>query len=300
MEYNQREWSRIEIDVRRENIAYNIKIIKTLWKLRHGEFGIRVVKGNENDPTNLFGTLEKSQETLRQWEMQQVVLNRDKMYRWAKKIEQKTDIPGEYLLGQEMINLSDFGGGGHKEYKEFFVEYEHLYDMIDELKNNEMGGVSNKELEVDEDKAKRMNLSEIESYMTNLEESVKNEFEEIVSDAMQSITVIKEYNQNIDNTLKKLLVDDFETMLFNRDRKLYRLIFFIYRKKKCGTGESVIELIRVLNDKHCVELERVGEGVLYEYIMVLRKQLKLAEATYMVATDIKKFDNEKHYKKIFD
>ena len=99
--------------------------------------------------------------------------------------------------------------------------------------------------------------------------------------------------------MKKLLVDDFEILLFNKDIKLYGLIFFLYRKKRCGTGNSIMEIIKVLNDKHVGELAEAGEEMLYEYILSLRNQLKLAEATYIVATDEKKMNNKKNYKKLF-
>lgn len=300
MEYNEKEWIRIDEEIRIENIAFNIKLIKALWKLRHGSYGERIIKGNENDPTNLYGTLEKSQEILRQWELHRIDLKMEKIFRWAKMIEEKTDIPGEYLSGQEMIDISFLGGGGPREYEVFWKAEEHLYDLIDELENHERIEIKNKEINLDEAKAKRMTLSEIESYLMKLDVTIKNQFLKIISEVELDIKVMKEYDNNLDNALRKLLVDDFETKLFNKNRKLYRLIFFIYRKKKCGTGNSIIELIRVLNDKHVGEMAEVGEEMLYKYILALRNQLKLAEATYIVATDTRKFNNEKNYKKIIN
>ena len=300
MNYKDEEWKKIDEDTRRKNIAYNIKVIRALWKLRYGSYGKRVINRNEHEFNNLFGTLEKSQETLRQWELQQIDLKKDKMFKWARKIEQKTDIPGEYLTGQEAINIVfSNGNSAYEEYEDFFEAYKSLYDLQEELNNKESKDITNKEIDTTED-VKKMSLSQIESYIKKEEKDIQNEFNKTIDAVKDNIYIIKEYNQKLEKEIRKLLVNDFEIKLFHQDIKLYGLVYFIYRGKKSSIGGSLPELIRALNNKHTKELGEYGESLLYEYIIALRNQLKLAEATYIVCTNMKKFDNTQNYKKLFD
>lgn len=300
MNYTDEEWERIKKGIRRKNIAYNIKVIRALWQLKHGSYGDRVINGNEYNSHNLFGTLEKSQETLRQWELQQIDLKKDKMFKWADTIEKKTDIPGEYLTGQEAINIVFSDGNSACEKYEVFIDlYVSLHDLQEELNNKESKAITNKEIDTTED-VKKMTLSQIESYIKKLEKDIQNEFKKTINTVKDNICKIKKYNQKLEEELKNLLVDDFENKLFQQDTKLYRLVYFIYRGKKSSIGESLTELIRALNNKHAKELGEYGESLLYEYIISLRNQLKLAEATYIVCSNMKKFDNTKNYKNLFD
>ena len=293
-----KEWDRIDYEVRIANIAYNIKVIRALWKLHYGGYGEKNIAQNENNPRNLYGSLERSQETLRQMELQQNDLKANSLFKWAQRIEKKTGIPGEYLTGQEMIDLSSVGGTGRQHYEVFFEEFSHLDDLIEELKAHENSDVMNKKIkETDISEVKKMNLREMESYVREHSKVLSKQMGDIASDAMQSIGVIKEYNAALDSCLSKLLTEDFEIRLSNNE-KLYNLVHYIYRGKISGTGDTVAQLIKILNKKRTKELKDAGEELLYDYIMALREQLKLAEAVYIVASDCNDFKNKKNLKNI--
>lgn len=296
MRYIDEEWYRIKYEERVQNLAFNIKVIRALWKLKYGDYGKKSIK--ENNPENIYGSLERSQETLRQMELQQHQLKQKKIFDWAKRIEDKTDIPSEYLTGQEMIDLTCVGGSDREKYKEYFEVFSELNDIVEDLRTHEYSKITKMNMKLTAEKAKKMNLREIEAYVEDkCREKPKKEIKDLVSKAQESINVIKEYNEKLDNCLNKLLTNDFELRL-EKQEKLYRLIYYIYLGKKSGTGESVAQIIKIMEKKKASDLKGAGEELLYKYIITLRNQLKLAESVYIVASDCKDFNNEKNLKEI--
>lgn len=298
MRYIDEEWNRIELGVRIENLAYNIKVIRALWKLHYGEYGSKSISENMNNPENLYGSLERSQETLRQIELQNYTLKQKSLFDWARRVEEKTGIPGEYLSGQEMINLSCVGGSGRAGYSDYFEEFSSLNDMIEELKQHEYDGIMKKNIkEKAADSIKKMNLRQLDNYIKKQSIVLNEQIQQLAKKAEQSINVIKEYDKTLDDSLRKLLTEDFEIKL-EREEKLYRLVYYIYRGKKSGTGDSLSQLIKILKNKRTKDLRGEGEEMLYKYIVALRDQLKLAESIYIVASDCGDFNNEKNLKNI--
>ena len=45
-------------------LAYNMKIIQALWKSIRGDLGKNMVRGNENDIYSLYGSIEKSKQSI--------------------------------------------------------------------------------------------------------------------------------------------------------------------------------------------------------------------------------------------
>lgn len=295
MRYIDEEWDRIKYEERVQNLAFNIKVIRALWKLKYGDYGKKSIK--ENNPENIYGSLERSQETLRQMELQQHQLKQKKIFDWAKRIEDKTGIPSEYLTGQEMIDLTCVGGSDREKYKEYYEKFTKLNDSIEELKEHEYSDFDAIEIDLTAEKAKKMNLKEMEIYIKEHGEALDEQINRLASDAQQSINVIKEYNEKLNASLIKLLTNDFELRL-EKQEKLYRLIYYIYLGKKSGTGESVAQIIKIMEKKKASDLKGAGEELLYKYIITLRKQLKLAESVYIVESDCKDFNNEKNLKEI--
>lgn len=298
MKYIEEEWNRVEMTERLANLAFNIKVIRASWSLQypHG-YGEKKIAENRNNPENLYGSLERSQETLRQMERQTYKLKKDSLFKWAKHIEEKTGIPGEYLTGQEMIDLCCVGGSGKEEYDKYFDKMADLYDTIEELKSNESNKVMNKNMKLTSEKAKKMNLREMKIYIDKCSMLLSDQIERLASDAQQSINFIKEYDEKLKECIKKLLSYDFEIKL-EKDEKLYRLVYYIFYGKKSGTGDSIAQIIKILKNKRTNELKNAGEELLYRYIMTLREQLKLAESVYIVASDCGDFNNEKNLKNI--
>lgn len=297
MRYIEEEWNRIDSMIRKENLAFNIKVIRAMWILKYGTYGEKSIKNAKDYTESIYSSLERSQETLRQIELQQSNLKQTTLFNWAKKIEDKTDIPGEYLTGQEIIDLTCVDGSTRDEYEEYFIEKTHLNDMIEELKQHESSEVINQNLEFDVDNSKKMNLREMEHYIEKCDKKIEQQIKDLASDAQQSINFIKEYDERLDESLRKLLTNDFEIRLEKYD-KIYRLVYYIYYGKKSGTGNSISQLIKILEKKKATELKNAGEELLYNYIIALRKQLKLAESVYIVASDYKDFKNEKKLKDI--
>ena len=76
-------------------LAYNLMVIKALWKSKWGNFGESTINGNVYDFSSLYRSIEKGKETIRVYIQCRYRYKEKSMCNWAERIEGKTGIPKE-------------------------------------------------------------------------------------------------------------------------------------------------------------------------------------------------------------
>ena len=253
-------------------LAYNMRIIQVLWKSIKGDFGENLVRDNEHNADNLYGSLGKSRQTIREIVFAEKDFEKHKIVEWANRIEKKTGIPKDYLAVKERIKLvSSFE-------EEFFPLYEDYIADCDKI-NDIIRGSRRKSLNWSTPKIKKY-LKEEKTFKE------QKAFKDIVGIAEKALENIRLFEQALTQEIDR--VKEISSVRGLRENvKRYRLIYFIRFKKKYGANhiEKIDDIMRVFDDIHTVQLKELGEAGLRMYIEELKKQLTLAEAVYTVAVD---------------
>ena len=253
-------------------LAYNMKIIQALWKSIRRDFGKNIVRGNENDINSLYGSIEKSKQSIYEMINAEKEFEVDKIDKWACRVEKKTGIPKEYLTGKERIKL----GSSFEE--TFYPLYEDYISDCDSI---------NEQLKRANEKSVNWSMAKIKKFV---KKHGKNEtiikFDKLIEEAEKALERIESFNKAFDKEINK--VKDIASVRGLRENpKRYKLIYFIqYGKKQDAIGiEKVQDIMRVIEDIRTAQLKDLGEAGLKIYIETLKKHLKLAESVYTVAVD---------------
>ena len=253
-------------------LAYNMKIIQALWKSIRGDLGKNIVRGNENDIHSLYGSIEKSKQSIYEMINAEKDFEVDKIDKWACRVEKKTGIPKEYLTGKERIKL----GSSFEE--KFYPVYEDYLSDCDSI---------NEQLERAKEKPVNWSTARIKKFVKDRGNSeTVNKFNTLIEEAKETLKNIEGFNRAFDEEINR--VKEIAAVRGLRENpKRYKLIYFIkYGKKQDAIGiEKVQDIMRVMEDIRTAQLKDLGEAGLKTYIETLRKHLKLAESVYTVAVD---------------
>jgi hypothetical protein len=263
-----------------KNLAYNITIIEMIWKvIKSNKLGENVIKGNENDFNNFYGTLERSRQTIREMKnMEFATFKQSRIEKWAKRIEVKTGIPYEYLSGKERIVLGKQFDSTHYQKFEDFLE---ACDCIDE------------QLKIANEKPVHRSSERIKKYVKEKGSAKQIEkFEKIISEAESALAEIKVFNDELKKEIKRLSC--LETINdFNEDVKLFKLFYFVNNGKRYTNASmaAVPDVIKFFEKTRTWQLKDLGKNGLKNYIEALEEHLALARAVYTVAVDCGDFKN---------
>ena len=252
---------------RMANRAFNIWVIKMIWKVVKGEFGEPVVSG-EFDPNNMYKSLKLSKEKMRQIEHRaSSTFNYDGVIKHASDVRLKTGIPIEYLTGEKIIKLPEF------DYDEkAILETYYDKDYYDEKKENireNLGGKSKEEIKWLAEKAKRLEEKHRKQMMAQIEElnTLRKK--------------IKEYNEKLKKAVLNLCGMNIGDI---RDKGLYSLMHFIKYGKKCDEHSlvTVNDLIKVMGSMGYQKLCQEGTDTLNTYYEELKRQAKIVDAVRVI------------------
>ncbi len=251
-------------------LAYNMNIIQALWKSIKGDLGRNMVRGNEYNVDSLYGSLEKSRQTIRDIIYMERDFEKYKINEWAYRIEKKTGIPQEYLTGAERIKL----GSSFEE--EFFPMYEDYIANCDYI-NEQLAKAKENPLD--------WSMPKMKKFIKKNRDTNKR-LDELIKKAERTVKLMTEFDRKLDEEINR--VKEIASVRGLRENpKRYKLIYFIkYGKKQNAIGiEKVQDITRVMEDIRTAQLKELGEAGLSQYIEALKKHLKLAESVYTVAVD---------------
>lgn len=253
-------------------LAYNMKIIQALWKSIKGDFGENIVRGNENDIHSLYGSIEKSKQSIYEMINAEKEFEVDKIDKWACRVEKKTGIPKEYLTGKERIKLgSSFEETFYPLYEDYIIDCDSINEQLKKAK----------------EKPVNWSTAKIKKVVKNCGKSkLIEEFNQLIEDAEKALKRIESFDKAFDEEINK--VKEIAPVRGLRENpKRYKLIYFIrYGKKQDAIGiEKVQDIMRVMEDIRTAQLKDLGEAGLKTYIETLKKHLRLAESVYTVAVD---------------
>lgn len=280
-----------------ENRAYNMMIIKFLWIAKYHGCSKIVVQGNGKDQRNLYETLNRNKDSIRKdirQDFGENALKSTRTLNWAQRIDNQTGIAFEYLVGLEEIDIDK---ELRKKYKDYFLQYGELVSLVDEV-NEKSGGIIITADEFAKIKKHKYSYESIERCFRKIDEKLCEEFCERVKIIKGILKKLEKYLDAMDQVAKTFLSKELE---YSKDEKIYRLQFFINNKKKFAGNQnvSINEIIHYMENKNYDEMSEAGDSAVCEYIIALREQLKLAEATYLVNYSKGIFKEEKNFKKIF-
>lgn len=286
----------MDFDNVRMNRAYNMTIFRSLWKVKYGYYGDKNIDANKHNVKSLYGTLERSQESIRGILLGETTEEHNRIINWAIRINEKTGIAIEYLVGLEKIEIN-------KELEENFEHYHStridLIDLVDDLRQGvgNFGGVVPIQQQKLLEKFK-YDRNSIEKYINGLSITIRNAFHSMVKDVEDSLKIMEDYEEEVDEAIRDFLKKDFD---YNKKEKLYCLHFFMNKGRRFlgDKNLSIIELTNCMKIKNCNDIFAEGESAIYEYIIALREQLKLSEAVYLVNYNLRNFEDEKNFKNIF-
>lgn len=253
-------------------LAYNMKIIQALWKSIKGDYGKNIVRGNEYDIHSLYGSIEKSKQTIYEMINAEKEFEIDKIDKWACRVEKKTGIPKEYLAGKERIKLgSSFEETFYPMYEDYIIDCDSINDQLKRAKENPVN----------------WSTAKIKKVVKNCKKSKLIErFNQLIEDAEKTLRQIEKFDKAFDEEINKVK-EIAPVRGFRENPKRYKLIYFIkYGRKQDAIGiEKVQDIMRVIEDIRTAQLKDLGEAGLKTYIETLKKHLKLAESVYTVAVD---------------
>ena len=207
-----------DLELWQNQLAYNLMVIKALWKSKWNNYGESGIKGHEYDFSSLYRSIERGKETLRQYIQCNYSYKEKSMCDWANHIEAKTGIPHEYLTGEQRILLgNDFE---HKKYPMY----------LDYLRKR---GDINKLAEVADDMSPVFNTSEeIKQYAKeNLSPKEQKNFFKITKEADATAKVFKLFEFGLAKESGRIMAIDTADLM-QQNNRLCRLVYFIRSKKK--------------------------------------------------------------------
>lgn len=251
--------------------AYNMRVIQAIWKRQKHDFGAMEVTNNKYNINSFYGTFEKSRQTLREMVNCEYNYSEKSVSKWAHKIEGKTGIPYKFLTGEEKIYFS-------KDYEDkVYPQYQKYIECCEEI---------NSQLVRAKEHPCHYSMARIKKIVEkNGNEKQKEKFKDMISRAESAIDFMKQFedklNEEIDRMLKTNGYSEFD------DVGTYKLFHFIKYGKPYDAASVVTidNIIEIFKKTRTFELKNLGQQGLKEYITELQKQLKLAEAVYVVAVD---------------
>lgn len=255
---------------KQEVLAYNMRVIQTIWKCQKHGFGTKTIKNNEYDINSFYGTFEKSRQTLREMVNGEYNYSEKLVSKWAHKIEGKTGIPYKLLTGEEKIILS-------KNYEnKIYPQYQDFIECCEYI---------NSQLDLAGERPCQFSMARIKKIVKDKSKQEQKIFIDIISSAKSAMVTMRQFedklNKEIDSMLKIDGYSEFD------DVGTYKLFHFIKYGKPFDAASVVTidNIIQIFRKTKTRELKNLGQQGLKEYITELQKQLKLAEAVYLVAVD---------------
>ena len=287
-----------DTEIQQKELAYNLIVIKALWKSTWGNFGESGIKGNEFDFSSLYRSIEKGKETIRVYIQCQYTYKEKSISNWAERIERKTGIPHEYLTGEQRIILGNqFEKKTYPVYRTYLVKKasinkqienaEKKYSDFDELPED-AGCLPHYRTAEDIKQEIEMNYSPEE----------RNEFFESIKDIDLTAATLKWFNFGLSKEADRIIKIDTAELMQQND-KLCRLVYFIrFRKKYDGISiQSIDDMKTVMRRTRTFQLKDLGKNALKEYIDMLEEHLNLARSVYTVAIDCGEFAPDQSPKK---
>lgn len=251
--------------------AFNLVVIKKLWKMIKKDYGEAVIS-EPYDPNNIYKSLRMAKETLRLTIERDYSYNYVRVNRKAVEASNKTGIPVEYLRGDEIIKLPEF------DYNENRIEEVYAYktlfdDKLDKVRDN-LKGKSEQEIRDLVERAKRLPKQH--------QIKMKSEIEQIKG----YNTTLQEYYKALEKSLRSLVKIDVDEI---RDKKLYRLMYFLQFSKKYDeySVATIDDIIKVMGNIGYQKLQTVGKETLDKYLFELSRQIRLVEAVKVIEEDSK-------------
>lgn len=260
-----------------EVMGYNMRVIREFWKSIKGSYGQNWIRGNENDTSSFYASIEKSRESIRMIEYMEWNVNDSIIDKWARNIDKKTGISCEYLAGRERIKL---GAEFEKKYYRRYYNYTRACDKLNKIlkdKKKDMPGYSLPKIK---------KIADEYGYTKDEKEELKKG----IDIAEKAVQIMKRFDDALSkevNRIKKLDMGQ----LMEKDKKLYRLVYFIKTGKQSeATGLITMEdILRVMERTGMEHLDKYGKVELERYIKALDRHLTLAKAVYINAVDKKIF-----------
>lgn len=239
-------------NIKHRNIAFNLLVITTLWKNKHGS-----LKENKNSKLNFYDFIEREEETIRKW-LHQLLPKESIMEKWALKMDNDYGISKDYLTGKKVIDLHD-----KNRLNKNYDDYCKLKFDMQESPEKEKSNISNiRIITIDED------------------------FPNRIKEEQTVVSLTEGYEKELRETTKNLL--DKYTDYKSKDIELYSLLYFIHVGIKYIGGRKLPldELTKCLLMQHTKDMQSVEKKLLEEYIDALEKQLELAKSVYVVRNDL--------------
>lgn len=260
----------LDIYEKQFNMSLNLKLIKELWKKENGELGENRIDGNEYNFSNIYGTLERSKDTLKNIIIGEWVYDETKVDKWAERISAKTGIAKEFLTGEKLIVISDtYNKTVVEEYRKFRTECDEIDDMLEKAK----------------DKPLHWSPSRIKAFIKKQNESIQKRFEEEVKMAETAICLADIVSNNLKEEVEKILKTNLDMI---KDIQIYKLIYLIKEKQRYDE-QGATEVINIIRNLHTPQLRMIGKDGLENYISVLEEHLGLVKSVYTVCRDLKEF-----------
>lgn len=290
-----------DTEMLQSELAYNLIVIKALWKSKWGNLGESTINGKVYDFSSLFRSIEKGKETVRVYIQCRYRYKEKSMCNWAERIEGKTGIPKEYLTGKQRILLgSQFEKKTYPIYRDFLAKKESLNkqieDAVDKYSNLEQS---------EEDIMNLPNYRTTEEIKQEIEMNYspkeREEFYKSIKKIDAAYTMLKWFDFQLSKEADRIIeIDTAELM--QQNEKLCKLVYFIrFRKKYDGINiQSIDDMKMMMQKTRTHQLKQLGKKQLKEYIELLEEHLNLAKSVYTVAMDCGDFAPDEKPKKLKD
>lgn len=268
----------------RNRLAYNLRIIKALWKSKWGNYGESAIGGNLYDFSSLYRSIEKGKETVRLYILCEYNYKEKSMLNWAYRIEAKTGIPHEYLVGEKKIILGEqFEEKDYPFYMSYLSKIESIYRQIEKAD------------ELTEDTKNRLSHGEIKRIIeTEYSQDEQKEFNESTKDIDATIALLKMFELRLRKEADRIMSIDTADLM-QQNEMLCKLVYFIrHRQKYDGISIRTIDDMKIaIKRTRTFQLKQLGKKALKEYIDMLEEHLNLARSVYTVAMDCGDFKPDK-------
>ena len=286
-----------DLESLQNQLSYNLRVIKALWKSKWGHFGESGIKGHEYDFNSLYRSMEKGKETIRLYIKCEYRYKEASMRNWATRIEAKTGIPCEYLTGEERIVLgTEYEKKAYCLYEQYICQRDSVGEQLEEAENY----LSSDEASENKDKTlEYVSAEDIKQLVkTDLSKEEQKEFYDSIKEADKTVLLFKLFNSYLEKEVKRIISLD-TAILMQQNAKLCKLSYFIkFRKKYDGINiRTIDEMKMMMKETRTSQLLGLGEDGLKKYIKVLEEHLNLAKSVYTVAIDCGNFTPSKAQKK---
>lgn len=276
-------------------LAYNLRIIKALWKSKWGNYGESAIGGNLYDFSSLYRSIEKGKETVRLYILCEYKYKEKSMLNWAYRIEAKTGIPHEYLVGEKKIILGkQFEEKDYPFYMSYLSKKESINNQIENAYSN-----SDESPEDTKNHVGHRTAEEIKRFIeTKYSQDEQKEFYEGIKEVDATAALLKLFEIRLRKEADRIMGIDTADLM-QQNEMLCKLVYFIrHRKKYDGISIRTIDDMKIAMEKtRTFQLKQLGKEALKEYIDMLEEHLNLARSVYTVAIDCGDFKPDKSKKK---